>query len=87
MLRQNNPQNQKQSSDLTSDIRSFILNRNKAGANAPQAEAHEQLNTQMLFSDLENLLKSMDQGDARVQRVQGKLHELKTAVLLTADKN
>jgi hypothetical protein len=87
MLHRDNPQRPRQLSNLTSDIRTFMLNRNKAGTNAPAPEKHQQLDTQMLFSDLENLLKSMDQTDARVQRAQGKLHELKTAVLLTADKN
>jgi len=87
MLHQNNPQRPRQPSNLTNDINAFLTNRSKPGTNAPRQETHEQLDTQVLFSDLENLLKSMDQTDARVQRAQGKLHELKTAVLLTADKN
>jgi hypothetical protein len=81
-----NPQKPRQLSNLTKDINAFITNRGKAGTNMTRQEEHQQLDTQMLFSDLENLLKSMDQTDARVQRAQGKLHELKTAVLLTADK-
>jgi hypothetical protein len=82
-----NPQKPRHLSNLTKDINAFITNRGKAGTNMARQEDHQQLDTQMLFSDLDNLLKSMDQTDARVQRAQGKLHELKTAVLLTAEKN
>jgi hypothetical protein len=84
MMRQNNPQTPGQ---ISRDIKSFILNRKNAGTDAPAQEDRQHLDTQMLFNDLENLLKNMDQGDARVQRVLAKLHELKTAVLLTANKN
>jgi hypothetical protein len=83
MLHQNKPQKPRQLSNLTKDINAFILNRGKAATETPAPEARQQLDTQMLFSDLESLLKSMDQTDARVQRAQGKLHELKTAILLT----
>jgi hypothetical protein len=80
------PSSPKHDSDLTRNLRAFILNRDKASFEARQND-HKNLDLQVLFNDMENILKSMDQVDARVQRTQAKLHELKTAVLLASNEN
>jgi hypothetical protein len=84
MLR-NMPGKANNDSDLTKNLRAFLMNREKP-AEAPRPEKRKHLDVQYLFSEVENLLKSMDQADARVQRTMAKFHELKTAIMLSAGK-
>ncbi len=74
------PQKPAHNNDLTRDIRAFMIKRDKMAETSRVAE-HKSLDTQVLLGELENLIKSMDQGDARVQRMTAKLQELKTAIL------
>ncbi len=64
-------------------------NANEGSAPNPEEHKpvqHKQLDVQVLITEVEDLLKTMDQADARVQRILSKLHELKTAILLMAEK-
>jgi hypothetical protein len=80
------PQKSKTTSSLTSDLKVFLTNRGKNVAEAPRAVNQQHLDVQVLMGEMETLLNSMDQADARVQRILAKFHELKTAVLLTEQK-
>lgn len=81
------PRKQNHDTDLTRDLKSFLLKRRKTGADMAAQEEQKPLNIQVLLGELESLVKNMDQGDARVQRITGKLYELKTAILIALENN
>jgi hypothetical protein len=83
---------QRHDSDFSKNLKELILKRaNRPSdvptADQPTADKQKPLDVQVITGDLENILKTMDQADARVQRATAKLHELKTAVMLATAKS
>jgi len=80
----NIPQRPREDSELTRYLKAYVLN--KDSSRQLQAErVKKNLEVQVLMGELENLLRSMDQSDARVQRAMAKLQELKTAIVMALD--
>ncbi len=80
----NIPQRPREDSELTRYLKAYVLN--KDSSRQLQAErVKKNLEVQVSMGELENLLRSMDQSDARVQRSMAKLQELKTAIVMALD--
>jgi len=80
----NIPQRPREDSELTRYLKAYVLN--KDSSRQLQAErVKKNLEVQVSMGELENLLRSMDQSDARVQRAMAKLQELKTAIVMALD--